>query len=90
MRVIGVTHKIVKHNAAEIERLLDANLRAYFEITGAPGMPPLASLGGRCQNVIKGDVSSFSIDGVQILRLSCGVHGVQTLYSLLTGGELEA
>ena len=88
MKVIGVTHEIIRHNAAEIDRLLWENLQAYFEISGAPGTPPLSSLGGRCRQVIRGDVCSFSIDGVEILRVSVGVFGVRVLYSLLTGGEL--
>lgn len=90
MKIIGVTHEIIRHNAAEIDRLLWENVQAYFEISGSPGTPPLSSLGDRCRQTIRGDVCSFSVDGVEILRVSAGVHGVQILYSLLTGGELEA
>lgn len=90
MKNIGVAFEIIHHNAAEIERLLWENLQAYFEISGAPGTPPLSSLGDRCKRVMRGDVCSFSIDGVVILRVSPGVNGVHVLYSLLTGGRLEA
>lgn len=80
-------HEIIQSNARELDGLLEKNLQAYFEISGAPGTPPLASLGGRCRRVLRGDVASFSIDGVPILRVTVGVHGVRVLYSLLTGGD---
>lgn len=82
--------EIVCRQNERIEGLLWDNAQAYFEITGAPSVPPLSSLGPRCARVDQGDVSSFSIDGVTVLRVSCGVGDVRILYSLLTGGDLEA
>lgn len=85
-----IASEIVCRQNEQIEGLLWDNARAYFEITGAPGVPPLSSMGPRCARVDQGDVSSFAIDGITVLRVSCGGGDVRILYSLLTGGDIEA
>jgi hypothetical protein len=84
--------EIANRQRDRIEELLRDNAQAYFEITGSPGVPPLSSLGPRLASVVQGDVSSFAIDGTTVLRVSWnpGAGDVCILYSLLTGGDLEA
>lgn len=85
-----IASEIVCRQNGRIEGLLWDNVQAYFELAGSPGVPPLSSLGQRCTSEVQGSVRSFAVDGVTILRVSCTGGDVRVLYSLLTGGDLEA
>lgn len=85
-----IASEIACRQYERIEGLLWDNVQAYFELTGSPGVPPLSSLGQRCTSEVQGSVRSFAVDGVTILRVSCTGGDVRVLYSLLTGGDLEA
>ena len=83
-----MSQTICRRVVSRIEELLEENLQAYFELTGSPGMPPMSSLANRLERVDWAGVSSFSIDGVKVLRTSLEGGDVRVLYSLLSGGDL--
>jgi hypothetical protein len=87
MSTSEIAQNIACCTSEAVECLLQANLAAYFEVTGSPGLPPLAALKGRLVRNDKDGVSSFSVDGVTVLRVDYAVSGVKQLYSFVSGGD---